>query len=303
MRIADIYKNHSIGCSCEDGQSYPEKFIFDVLEQLNIPFKMQLTKSTFKWCKNYKYDFYFELNGEYYIIETHGRQHYEEGSSFRRTLKEEQENDRLKKKLALKKRIKEKNYMVLDCRKSTLEWIKNSVLNSRMCNIFDLSIIDWYRAEEFALSNLVKIACDYKRNNPELFTGDIAKLMKNSNSTVRKYLIYGNQLGWCVYNGYEEQLRSNKRNSQKSKILCSKIVICIEIEKLFLGTIECSKQIESEIGISISNSGISNSCRNETKVKGYTFKYIENLTPEEYIKYDIENKLKELHSKELIHAC
>ena len=37
--------------------------------------------------------------------------------------------------------------------------------------------------------------------------------------------------------------------------------------------------------------------------RGYTFKYIEDLTLEEYIKYDIENKLKELHNQELVQAC
>ena len=29
-----------------------------------------------KWVQKYRYDFYFELNNEKYIIETHGEQHY-----------------------------------------------------------------------------------------------------------------------------------------------------------------------------------------------------------------------------------
>ena len=51
----------------------------NVLNYLNIDFKTQVSKNTFNWCKNYRYDFYFELNNEKYIIETHGGQHYEEG--------------------------------------------------------------------------------------------------------------------------------------------------------------------------------------------------------------------------------
>ena len=55
-----------------DGISYAEKFMINVLKQLKLDFKKQLSCSTFKWCKKYRYDFYFRYKNEYYIIETHG---------------------------------------------------------------------------------------------------------------------------------------------------------------------------------------------------------------------------------------
>lgn len=80
VSIDSIYKTHSIGCSCSDGKSYNEKFMFNVLEQLNIPFETEFTSD---WCKyEYKnkirqgrYDFLFELNNKKYIVETDGRWH------------------------------------------------------------------------------------------------------------------------------------------------------------------------------------------------------------------------------------
>lgn len=59
---------------CSDGLPITEKFLTNVLEQLNINFITQLNKRQYDWCNNKKYDFYIpNLN---MIIETHGVQHY-----------------------------------------------------------------------------------------------------------------------------------------------------------------------------------------------------------------------------------
>ena len=114
-----------------DGISIPEKFMWNVLKELNIEFKTQLNKKDFDWCQNYKYDFYIpSLN---MVIETHGRQHYEK-SDRGRTLEEEQLNDKLKKELALNNNIK--NYIIVDCRKSELEWLKENTIKE-----FGISLI------------------------------------------------------------------------------------------------------------------------------------------------------------------
>ena len=135
-----------------DGISVPEKFMWNVLKELNIEFKTQLNKRDFDWCQNYKYDFYIpSLN---MVVETHGGQHYEKGfeSCNGRNLKEEQLNDRLKKELALNNNIK--NYIVVDCRKSELEWLKENIIKE-LDRYFDLSNIDWNLAWNNSLKNLV----------------------------------------------------------------------------------------------------------------------------------------------------
>ena len=44
--------------ACSDGFSYPEKFLLNMFQQLGVEFIYQLTKSHFKWCGDYRYDFY-----------------------------------------------------------------------------------------------------------------------------------------------------------------------------------------------------------------------------------------------------
>jgi hypothetical protein len=189
-----------------------------------------------------------------------------------------------------------------------LSLIRNQMVFAKKLNLSAVTINsenteDWKEIEECIYSNFVKIACEYKRNNPELLTGDIAKIMKNSRATVRKYLMCGNKLGWCDYNGKEEHLRSNKINSMNTKKICSIPLICLDNREVFGSATSCSKSSIAILGISISQTSISNSCKNKSKTKGYQFKYISDLTSEEYIKYDIENKLKELHNNELVKAC
>jgi hypothetical protein len=226
--IANVNKQGLSCPKCSDGISYPEKIMYSVLEQLNLDFTTQLSKSDFKWCNNYKYDFYFKYNNEGYIIETHGLQHYR--NCFHRikgtrTLEEEQENDRLKKELAIHNGVKEENYIVIDCRKSELEWIRDNddgILNSKLNNIFNLSKIDWNKCEEFILSSLVKIACDYKKDNPDMTTVDIGKMMKIHYATIIRYLKKGTKLGWCNYNPKEEMKKCGYKigGINKRKVIC-----------------------------------------------------------------------------------
>lgn len=279
MKINNIYKTHSIGCICSDGKSYPEKFMCSVLEQLKLNFQTQLTKTTFKWCNGYKYDFYFKYNNEQYIIETHGLQHYEE--SFKqikgaKTVEQEQENDKTKKDLAIKNGIKEENYIVIDCRESELEYIKNDILhNDKLNSIFDLSNINWLKCEEFALSNLVKKVCEYWNNkkNDET-TNELINVFKLSGFAIRKYLKQGTKLGWCNYNAKEEMKKSGSlRGNRNGKS------VQIFKDNILLGTFESCKELERQseklFCVKLYRQNITNVCNGKRKsYQGYTFKYM-----------------------------
>jgi len=213
IKIFDIYNNESIGCSCSDSISYGEKIISNLLKQLKIEFKIQPSKKIFKWCNNYRYDFYFELNDEDYILEVNGRQHYEQsGWEKGKSLVDEQENDKLKKELALANGIKPKNYIIIDCRESTLEFIKQNILESRLNELFNLSNIDWMKCGEFASCSLVKIACEYKKNNPDWTATQIGKSMGYCQRTIIDWLKQGSEIwSWINYNAKEEQIKNGKR--------------------------------------------------------------------------------------------
>ena len=205
MIINSIFKQGSIGCICGDGFSYSEKFIDCILSQLNLKHSWQITKRDFDWCGDKRYDFYFEYNDEKYIIEAHGIQHYKY-TGFTLSLEDQIKNDEVKKDLALKNGIRPVNYIVLDCREAEVEWIKKSILSSKLNEIFDLSKIDWIKCGEYALSNLVKKVCDiWNKHGDKYSTTQIGEIFNISRDTVVAYLKKGVEVGWCDYaNNYKK---------------------------------------------------------------------------------------------------
>ena len=223
-RIDMLYYKHTIGCNCKDGLFYTEKLVGNVLDNLKVNYITQLNKKHFSWCENKKYDFYFKLNEEEYIIETHGGQHYKKGFERcgGRTLEEEQKNDQYKYNLAVYNGIKPENYIVIDCRKSELEWIKNSILNSRLNEIFNLDNINWEECHKNSLKNIVKEVCDYwhkyvEVNKDYLTTTDLSNIFNLDSKTIRKYLIQGVKCGWCKYNAKKERTKIQRHSAEIRK--------------------------------------------------------------------------------------
>lgn len=292
-KISNI-NNYKLSCpKCGDKLPYPEKFVYSIMQQLNIDFTYQLTKTTFKWCKDYRYDFYFKLNNEDYVIEVQGIQHYEESFSKYggRNLKEEQENDRLKKELALNNSIKEENYIVIDCRESTLKWIKEHISNSNLNNIFDLSQIDWLQCHEYACSSLVKKACKLWSNGIHS-TIKIGEILKLNCNTICRYLKQGSKLGWCNYNPKEVKKNIYKNLSNKYGGQNKQKVICLNNGKVFNSIIEASKIMNTN------SSDIVACCQKRTKVSGQDILTKEKLQWQYYDEYLIKPK-KLLTNKEI----
>lgn len=270
-RPYQIYKNNKIifSCSfCSDGISYPEKFITSILEELNINFDKQLTSSTFKWVDRYRYDFY--LSDYNMIIEVHGLQHYEECNLTSRTLAEEQENDKLKKELALNNGINE--YVIIDARYSNMEWIKGSIINSKLNKLFDLSNINWNKCDLESSSHLVELICKDWNN-----LKDIDKLKdkyKLSIDTIRKYLVIGSNNNICTYNNDIDVIKNKKIRDKLSKQ-----VYCHGTGEIF----ESITYIQDTYGVS----GISRACLDKTRTAyGLQWSYLDDL-PDNYIRKEI----------------
>lgn len=270
ISIGSICTNEGIGCSCSDNISYPEKIMYALLNQLKINYISQATDNTFTWSNKKQYDFY--LTTMEILIETHGIQHYKEvgfTACGGRTLIEEQENDKLKKELALSNGIKEENYIVIDCRKSELDFIKQNILKSNLAKLFDLSKIDWIKCHEFALSNLVKTACDYKKNDSNLTSTEIGEIMNLGFCTIIKYLKIGNELGWCYYNAKEEQIKATTKGGKKNGMS----IKCKETGHTFYSASECARCAFDIFGIKMTQSGISLAINENRKYKNFTFRY------------------------------
>ena len=182
---------------CGDGISFPEKVLISILDQLHIKYKYQLNKKYFKWCGKYKYDFY--LIDYNYIIETHGMQHYElrKGSKFGK-LEEIQENDKTKRELALNNKIDK--YIELDCRFSKIDWITNSINNSPLKDIIDLTKVDFNEIEKYTNSSLFLDVCKmYNENYPNITIDDLLDKFVVCKTTIIKYLKSGTKIGLCNY--------------------------------------------------------------------------------------------------------
>lgn len=215
MRIADLIRN-GIACpKCSDGKSYPEKFVFSLLEQLGVDFEIE---KVFEWAKNKRYDFYIPSFS--CVVETHGGQHYRDSVNSKWDgLEMTQQNDKLKKEFAINNGINK--YIVLNCKESNVEYIKNNIFNSELNVLFDLSKINWLKCHKFACNSRVKEACDLWNNGVESIT-KISSIMKLSRGAVLKYINQGTELGWCNYNGKDVHIKSNRENARKIQKLLGK---------------------------------------------------------------------------------
>lgn len=269
-KISSI-SNETYSCDiCSDGISYPEKFVLSVLKSININVIKETSSLVFSWSDKWRYDFY--LPDISCIIEVHGMQHYD--GSFEgyggRTLEEEQANDVIKRELALSNGIK--HYIELDCRKSDMEWIKQSIMGSELPNLlwFKEEDIDWLKRNTSALSSNVLEACRLW-NNGMRDVKSISNEIGIHFSNITKHLKRCATVGLCDYDPKIEKnkgLPNLKDNSKKVKVLSD--------DKIYNSLTELSDISMEVYGVKFDRARISLVCRGKQKHhKGYVFKFVE----------------------------
>lgn len=280
-----IYKYKSISCHCSDSRVFSEKLLSFILIQLNVDFNPQMI---FDWSKNiqhnnYKlcgtkvYDFYIpSLN---MIIETHGGQHpntkFHNKIGFsninkKRTASYEERNDNLKRELAISNGVD--TYVELDCSLSNVGFIKESVLNSQLINLFDFNKVDWLLCEEFVAKNEAKAICQYWESLNNQYTIEhVAKKFNISKDRVRKYLKQGSLLGWCNYETSEEHIKSAViTNKLKRKPIYvfkdNELIYCFE----YSGDID--KNSKDILGVKIGKNNLDKYI-DKKEIKGFRLSY------------------------------
>ena len=212
MRISNLYQKGFSCSNCNDSVSYPNKFALKMLDQLNIKFKTEYSPY---WIGLRRYDFYIPSMN--IIIEMDGSFHSKNNNMNGMTKEESKSIDYYKDEQAELHDIEviriDSNYGSND----RFKYIKQNILNSKLNKLFNLNNINWDRCNEFALSNLVKIACEYKKNNPNMTTAQIGQLMGGyERHTISRWLKQGNGI-WCHYDAKEEQIKSASKNGIKSR--------------------------------------------------------------------------------------
>jgi hypothetical protein len=295
MKILDFYRD-GFNCSkCSDGIKYPNKFMIALLKQLSIEFTTEYSP---KWIFPRRYDFCFKLNNKEYIIEMdgglgHGKGNYKNNM----TSEESQYIDDEKDKLAIEHNIEKP--IRIDCDygniNSRFEFIKSNVLKSELNSILDLSKVDFKECDLFAGSTSFLLeSCKLKRENPSLSPKEISTMIGNiSYTAVFNYLKFGNEHNLCIYDGKEEQRKTCSKNGLKA----NKPIICIDNKIIFHSMLDCDSRSLEILGVKIDYRNISAVCNGKRKsVGGHHFKLVSDLTEQEYIKYDVANKLKQLEN-------
>ena len=273
MALNSLSNTHSMSCNCSDKISYPNKFAYSLLDQLNEVYKFDYIEREYSptWIDRKSYDNYFIYNGKEYILEMDGGWHNKDNNMSGQTKEESISIDSYKDKLA-----KEHNIEVIriNCEKSDLEFIKQNTI-MKLNGMFNLSVINWNKCEEYALSNRVKECCNYW-NQGIHNTKEIAKIMKMNRGTAIRYLKRGNGI-WCDYDTKEEKkkgsIKAGKLNGKQVEIFKDGISL-----GRFPSFSELERQSKKLFGVELFHESISLVCTGRRKQhKGFTFKYINKI--------------------------
>ena len=259
--------SHGFSCNfCSDGISYPNKFMYCLLNQLKIHY---IPEKIFSWCTNKLYDIYIpSLNT---IIENHGKQHYIKSfeSLWGRTLDEEKENDLFKYNIAKENGIS--HYIIIDCSESNLEYIKNSIINTDLPLLLQFSEndIDWNLCHNYALKPIVKEVCEYWESHYKNITCT-KDHFKMDIHTIMEYLEKGSKVGYCSYiKGYSDS------KSLATKQVNSKPIYNVENNIYFFSCNECEEYFKSRFNDkTFSGRGLYVYINNYKKYHNNTFVYI-----------------------------
>ena len=273
MKIDKLYLQGFSCQKCGDGISYPNKFMFNLLQQLGIEFKTEYSP---KWIKPKRYDFY--ISSMKLIIEMDGGWHKKYNNMSGQSAKESKEIDNHKDKLAKEHGLE---VIRIDCdykHNDKFNYIKNNIINSRLNDIFNLNDINWINiCLESEKSLLVEICAYWKKhnniNNEGLTTKDLIKIFNLARITVIKYLKKGSEIGLCNYNSNEELIKGRKKlNKNGKQVEIFKDGISLGI---FKSCSELERQSEKMFDVKLSSICIAKVCNGKQKIhKGYTFKYI-----------------------------
>lgn len=88
----------------------------------------------------------------------------------------------------------------MDCSKSNKDKIIQSIYESELCKLYDISGVNWVICDKYASISRIKSTCELWNNKIE-DVNKISELLKLSPATIRKYLHKGTELGLCNYDG------------------------------------------------------------------------------------------------------
>ena len=262
-------------CICRDGFSYPEKYLYNILEQLNINFIYQASKSNTCWItNNYKYDFY--IPNKKIIIEIDGAQH-KNVNAWGKTVTEVQFNDKNKEDFAKNNGM---NIIRISADVSSNEYIMNSIKKSKLNQYFDISNIDYNKANTFALYKSIIVEVCNDRKKLKLTNAELSKKYGVCAGTITSYLKKGEKIG--IIDKYIPHQYAKSSDYQKyiAKIKNSKTVYQFTLNgdyvREYMNAEEAAKSVN---GIAGNIRSICQQKNDNKSYKGYLWRYDNKCNP------------------------
>lgn len=274
---------------CDDGYSYPNKFIYNSLLQIENQLDFLDREYRPDWCKyKYKdkncygiYDIYFEKNNKKFVIEMdgglgHGNRSYTNSKTNRDELIfRDKEKDRLASEHDIK-------VIRIDCNYETndrYQFILNNILKSELSNILDLSKVDFNQSNTQSQQSLFIKAVELWNLGESI--SQIKSELHIHESTVTSYLKSALKYNMCDYSVKESRRRSY-----------SNAVVCITTGKEFKAIVDGAKYYNIDPG------DISKCCRRTSTFGGwYNGQKMIWMYKKDYDKYP-KDKLSEYIPKE-----
>lgn len=211
LKAISSVKTYGLLCGkCSKNKSLPNKIMYNLLTSLNIEFEDEIC---FDWCR-FKlndeerrgiYDFYFELNGNKYIVEMDGYFHKNDNYMSNQSADMSQYIDSEKDRLAIQHGI---NIIRIPCIPSRTYVIKENILKSQLSSLLDLSKVNWNECFYKSTQRIVKDICIEYKNGATIT--ELSQKYKKHIDTIRKYLDHGTTIGICDY----------RHDDNKSHVVC-----------------------------------------------------------------------------------
>lgn len=266
--IANI-ANRGLSCLCRKSKSYPNRFMFWLLTELEVEF---YDEKTFDWSDGKRYDFY--IPSANVIVEMHGAQHYYENHNFtRKSLEWQKENDNQKRNLATSNGVA--NYIEINCSKSDFDFIKCNVINSELSFIYSLKDVNWVSLKEKCETNILQAVANCW-NNGVYVAEDIGNIVGLSKAPIRKYLNRCEEFGLIKKYDKEiiERIRAKKTYStiyqnRATPIKCNENGLCFGSLSL------CTQKMNDITGKTFHRGNVVGTITGKYKQHhNYTFSYI-----------------------------
>lgn len=250
----EVYKSFEKMCKngfscpkCGDGIKYPNKFMYNILTELNIDFIREYTPD---WLNGKRFDFYFKLNNKEYVIEMDGYFHYHDNFfKYNDKSYNSKEIDDYKDKQA-----RERNIIVIriDCDYSSNEdrfvYILKNIKQSLLSELFNLDECDFEKCNKEAQTTFIKeISRIWDSGVHNLL--EIQEITGLCATTVRKYLRLSEEFGLSTFceKEFSEQLEQNRIKSLSHGRIRNCLYLCYQTGEIFNTMTEASKKYHGDV--------------------------------------------------------